>query len=68
MSGKSLSGGEAVFFTISPDNVLMMDMNRRLPGKHICLECKREVIGLAIGRNILAGFFGEDLIIPDDFA
>ncbi len=68
LTGKSLVIGEAVFLTISPDAVLLVDLNKELPGKHICLECKKEVVERAIKQGILQDVFGVDIQIPTGFA
>lgn len=68
LSGKPITKEEAMFITSSPGNTLIVDLSKELPGKHLCLECKRKVIELAIKQDILKKFFGEDLNIPTDFA
>jgi ribosomal protein L7Ae-like RNA K-turn-binding protein len=68
LSGKILTNTEVVFLTVSPDGVLIIDLTKELPGKHMYLECKRNVVDLAIERGILEKFFGENVNIPTDFA
>jgi len=66
-SGKQITQDEAIFLTSSPDGVLIIDLNRDLPAKHICFECKRVVLEASIKQGILAEFFGSNLKIPTDF-
>lgn len=67
VSGKLLTGEEVLFLTSSPENILMLDINKQLPSAHLCIECKREVIELAVQSKILQEFFGTDLTIPINF-
>ena len=68
ISNKELSSGEELFLTISPDETLMVDLNKELPSKHICLECRGQVIDKALGLGVFQDAFGKDLKIPTDFA
>ena len=67
LSGKSITLNEAVFFVKSPDNTLIADLNKELPGTHVCLECNEKVIAQAIEKDLFQGVLGKDLNIPGNF-
>lgn len=68
LSGKELSLGEEVFFAASPDGILIVDINKELPSKHVCIECRFDAINKAVESGIFQDAFGGDLKIPPDFA
>lgn len=67
VSNKELSLDEGVFLTVSPEGLLIVDLRKELPSAHIFLECRREVIDVALAAGILQKTFGENLKIPDCF-
>lgn len=64
---KALVQEDALFITCAPSGVLVLDLNKELPGRHICLECKSSVIEAAFEQGLFRQFFGESVIIPENF-
>ena len=67
LSGKLLTTEEAIFIVLAPDGTVMFDLNKELPGKHLCLESKESVIENAVKQGVIESFYSENSKIPNNF-
>ena len=54
VSGNVMESAEMLRFTITPDNMVVPDFKKRLPGKGIYVACSKSSLSIAIEKNLFA--------------
>jgi uncharacterized protein len=66
VSRHTLPINRLIRFVAAPDSTLTPDIKRKLPGRGVWVEAKKEIIELAIKRKSFARSLKTTVIIPDD--
>lgn len=66
VSGKVMDSKDLLRFTITPDNQVIPDFKRRLPGKGIYVNCSLSALKTAIAKNLFAKAAKKNVKISDD--
>lgn len=54
VSGKVMDSTDLLRFTLTPDNVIVPDFKKRLPGKGIYVACSKSSLQIAVEKNLFA--------------
>ncbi len=68
VSGQVTDKGGLLRFVISPDGVVVPDLDRRLPGRGIWLSPRRDVVNTAVQKRLFARAARRAVQVPDDLA
>lgn len=60
--------GELLRFVVSPDGLVVPDVEQRLPGRGIWLSARRDVVNTAVGKRLFAKAARRAVVAPEDLA
>lgn len=66
VSGNVMESAEMLRFTITPDNMVVPDFKKRLPGKGIYVACSKSSLSIAIEKNLFAKAAKKNVKLPSD--
>lgn len=61
VSGKVMDGNELLRFTVTPDNQVIPDFKKRLPGKGVYVACSLSALKTAVAKNLFAKAFKKNV-------
>ena len=67
VSGSVMDGADLLRFTVTPDNMVIPDFKKKLPGKGIYVACSMSSLKIAIEKNLFAKAIGKKVKLPSDF-
>jgi len=67
-SGESLPVGELVRFAVGPDDMIVPDVDGRLPGRGLWLRAERDMIETAAQKRLFAKAARANVSVPPDLA
>ena len=68
VSGNVMNDNDLLRFTVTPDNVVIPDFKKRLPGKGIYVACSMSSLKIAIEKNLFAKTLKKNVKLPPDLA
>lgn len=68
VSGSVMDGADLLRFTVTPDNMVIPDFKKKLPGKGIYVACSMSSLKIAIEKNLFAKTFKKNVKLPEDLA
>jgi hypothetical protein len=57
---------DLIRFVLGPDGVIVPDLARRLPGRGVWIEARREVLEMAVRRKVFARSLQQPASVPQD--
>jgi predicted RNA-binding protein YlxR (DUF448 family) len=57
---------DLVRFVLGPDGNIVPDLARRLPGRGVWVEARRQTVAEAVRRKVFAGSLQQAVAVPDD--
>jgi hypothetical protein len=58
--------GDLVRFVLGPDDVIVPDLARRLPGRGVWVEARRPTLAAAVRRKVFARSLQRQVAVPED--
>ena len=65
VSGKVMESKDLLRFTVTPDNQVIPDFRKRLPGKGIYVACSLSALKVAAAKNLFAKALKKNVKVSD---
>src|SRR5690606_36903577 len=58
--------GQLVRFVLGPEGIVVPDLARRLPGRGVWVEARRQAVADAVRRKVFARSLRQAVVVPED--